>query len=175
MEALLIILGAIIIYSVITYIWQRRIVKSLTEEEFRAGYRKAQLIDVREPDEFAAGHILGARNIPLTQLGMRMKELRKDQPIYLYCQNGLRSGRAAQMLYRKGYRDLYHLKGGFKTWTGKVKKKRSPLTKKALCPNRQAPLFACARPPQIPAAGRPPQAPKQPRRWRNFSPSAWRR
>ncbi|MBB6284628.1 rhodanese-like domain-containing protein [Geobacillus subterraneus] len=122
MEALLIILGAIIVYSVITYLWQRRIVKALTEEEFRAGYRKAQLVDVREPDEFAAGHILGARNIPLTQLRMRMKELRKDQPIYLYCQNGLRSGRAAQMLYRKGYRNLYHLKGGFKKWTGKTKK-----------------------------------------------------
>ncbi|QIZ68341.1 rhodanese-like domain-containing protein [Geobacillus subterraneus] len=122
MEALLIILGAIIVYSVITYLWQRRIVKALTEEEFRTGYRKAQLVDVREPDEFAAGHILGARNIPLTQLRMRMKELRKDQPIYLYCQNGLRSGRAAQMLYRKGYRNLYHLKGGFKKWTGKIKK-----------------------------------------------------
>jgi rhodanese-related sulfurtransferase len=118
-----IIIGAIIAYSVTTYFMQRRMVKALTEEEFRAGYRKAQLIDVREPDEFAAGHILGARNIPLTQLRMRMKELRKDQPIYLYCQSGLRSGRAAQMLYRKGYRDLYHLKGGFKQWTGKVKKK----------------------------------------------------
>jgi rhodanese-related sulfurtransferase len=122
-KILLIILGAIIIYSVVTYLMQRKIVKALTEEEFRAGYRKAQLIDVREPDEFAAGHILGARNIPLTQLRMRMKEIRNDQPIYLYCQNGLRSGRAAQMLYRKGYRNLYHLKGGFKNWTGKVKKK----------------------------------------------------
>jgi rhodanese-related sulfurtransferase len=118
-----IIIGAIIAYSITTYFMQRRMVKALTEEEFRNGYRKAQLIDVREPDEFAAGHILGARNIPLTQLRMRMKELRKDQPIYLYCQSGLRSGRAAQMLYRKGYRDLYHLKGGFKQWTGKVKKK----------------------------------------------------
>jgi rhodanese-related sulfurtransferase len=118
-----IIIGAIIAYSITTYFMQRRMVKALTEEEFRAGYRKAQLIDVREPDEFAAGHILGARNIPLTQLRMRMKEIRKDQPIYLYCQSGLRSGRAAQMLYRKGYRDLYHLKGGFKQWTGKVKKK----------------------------------------------------
>lgn len=123
MTIALIILGAIIVYAVITYFYQKRIVQTLTEEEFRAGYRKAQLIDVREPDEYAAGHILGARNIPLTQLRFRMKELRKDQPIYLYCQNGIRSGRAAQMLYRKGYRDLYHLKGGFKMWTGKVKKK----------------------------------------------------
>ncbi|HZG60487.1 MAG TPA: rhodanese-like domain-containing protein [Anoxybacillus sp.] len=123
MEIALIVLGAIIAYSVFTYFRQRKIVKTLTQEEFRAGYRKAQLIDVREPEEYAAGHILGARNIPLTQLRMRMKELRPDQPIYLYCQSGLRSGRAAQMLYRKGYRDLYHLKGGFKQWTGKVKKK----------------------------------------------------
>nr|WP_027407771.1 rhodanese-like domain-containing protein [Anoxybacillus tepidamans] len=123
MQWIWILLGALIVYSATMYFMQRRMVKPLTEEEFRAGYRKAQLIDVREADEFAAGHILGARNIPLTQLRMRMKELRKDQPIYLYCQSGLRSSRAAQMLYRKGYRDLYHLKGGFKTWTGKVKKK----------------------------------------------------
>ncbi|ANB59596.1 rhodanese-like domain-containing protein [Anoxybacteroides amylolyticum] len=123
MQWLWIIIGALITYSAVMYFMQRKMVKTLTEEEFRAGYRKAQLIDVREPDEYAAGHILGARNIPLTQLRMRMKELRKDQPIYLYCQSGLRSGRAAQMLYRKGYRDLYHLKGGFKTWAGKVKKK----------------------------------------------------
>ncbi|MGG3841463.1 rhodanese-like domain-containing protein [Anoxybacillus kestanbolensis] len=123
MTTVLIILGAIIVYAVIMYFYQKRVVQTLTEEEFRAGYRKAQLIDVREPDEYAAGHILGARNIPLTQLRFRMKELRKDQPIYLYCQNGIRSGRAAQILYRKGYRDLYHLKGGFKMWTGKVKKK----------------------------------------------------
>ncbi|MBB3906825.1 rhodanese-like domain-containing protein [Anoxybacillus rupiensis] len=123
MQWIWILLGAIIVYSVTMYFMQRRMVKALTEEEFRVGYRKAQLIDVREADEYASGHILGARNIPLTQMRMRMKELRKDQPIYLYCQSGLRSGRAAQMLYRKGYRDLYHLKGGFKTWTGKVKKK----------------------------------------------------
>jgi len=122
-EIALIILGAIIVYSVAMFLYQRKIIKTLTEEEFRAGYRKAQLIDVREPEEYAGGHILGARNIPLTQLRMRMKELRPDQPIYLYCQNGLRSGRAAQMLYRKGYRDLYQLKGGFKQWTGKIKKK----------------------------------------------------
>ncbi len=45
---------------------RRKAVKVLTEEEFKKGYRKAQLIDVREPNEFDAGHILGARNIPVT-------------------------------------------------------------------------------------------------------------
>lgn len=98
-----------------------KILKSLTEEEFKAGYRKAQLIDVREPNEFANGHILGARNIPLSQLKMRLKEIRTDKPVYLYCQNGTRTGRAAEMLYKNGCRDLYQLKGGFKNWTGKIK------------------------------------------------------
>lgn len=121
---LLIVVVAFLLYSLIMWLYQRKIVKTLTEEEFRAGYRKAQLIDVREPNEFDAGHILGARNIPLSQFKIRMKEIRPDKPVYLYCQNGLRSGRAAQNLYRKGYKDLYQLNGGFKKWSGKIKSKK---------------------------------------------------
>ena len=121
---LLIIIVAVIIYSLFTYFYQKRIVKTVTEEEFRAGYRKAQLIDVREPNEFEGGHILGARNIPMSQMKMRMKEIRQDLPVYLYCQSGMRSGRAAQFLYRRGYKDLTQLQGGFKKWSGKVKTKK---------------------------------------------------
>jgi rhodanese-related sulfurtransferase len=120
---LIVLTVAVILYSVFMYFRQKKILKTLTEEEFIAGYRKAQLIDVREPNEFAGGHILGARNIPLTQLKARLKEIRPDKPVYLYCQSGSRSGRAAQMLYKKGYNDLYHLQGGFKKWGGKVKAK----------------------------------------------------
>lgn len=120
---LIILLVIIIAVSLYNYFQQKRILKTLTEEEFRAGYRKAQLIDVREPREFEGGHIVGARNIPSTQLKMRMKEIRPDKPVYLYCQSGMRSGRAAQKLHRKGYRQLFHLKGGFKQWTGKIKTK----------------------------------------------------
>lgn len=120
---LLIIIGAFLVYSLVTWLYQRKVVKTLTEDQFREGYRKAQLIDVREPNEFENGHILGARNIPLSQMKMRMKELRPDKPVYLYCQSGMRSARAAQFLYRKGYKDLSHLQGGFKKWTGKVKTK----------------------------------------------------
>ncbi|ESU30523.1 hypothetical protein G3A_21505 [Bacillus sp. 17376] len=120
---LIVLTVAVILYSVFMYFRQKKILKTLTEEEFIAGYRKAQLIDVREPNEFAGGHILGARNIPLTQLKTRLKEIRPDKPVYLYCQTGSRSGRAAQLLYKKGYRDLNHLQGGFKKWGGKVKAK----------------------------------------------------
>jgi rhodanese-related sulfurtransferase len=120
---ILIILGVVVAYSAFNYFNQRRYLKTLTEEEFKAGYRKAQLIDVREPNEFDGGHILGARNIPVSQLKMRMKEVRPDKPVYLYCASGTRSSRAAQMLHRKGYKDLSHLKGGFKKWGGKVKAK----------------------------------------------------
>ncbi|WLR56372.1 rhodanese-like domain-containing protein [Mesobacillus subterraneus] len=120
---LIVLTVAVILYSVFMYFRQKKILKTLTEEEFKAGYRKAQLIDVREPNEFAGGHILGARNIPLTQLKTRLKEIRPDKPVYLYCQSGSRSGRAAQLLYKKGYKDLNQLQGGFKKWGGKVKAK----------------------------------------------------
>lgn len=118
---LIVLTVAVILYYVFMYFRQKKILKTLSEEEFKAGYRKAQLIDVREPNEFANGHILGARNIPLTQLKARLKEIRPDKPVYLYCQSGSRSGRAAQMLHKNGYKDLSHLEGGFKKWGGKIK------------------------------------------------------
>ncbi len=124
-EFLLILLIVIVGFGIYRYFKQRKILKTLSEEEFRQGYRKAQLIDVREPKEFDGGHILGARNIPLSQLRNRLIELRKDQPIYMYCQNGTRTARAAILLNKKGYNELYQLQGGFKKWNGKIKKSKS--------------------------------------------------
>ncbi len=118
---LIVLTVAVILYYLFMYFRQKKILKTLSEEEFKAGYRKAQLIDVREPNEFANGHILGSRNIPLTQLKARLKEIRPDKPVYLYCQSGSRSGRAAQLLHKNGYKDLSHLEGGFKKWGGKIK------------------------------------------------------
>lgn len=120
----LIIIAVILIgYVIFQSIRQRSYLKTLTEEEFRNGYRKAQLIDVREPQEFDKGHILGARNIPVTQMNQRLVEMRPDKPVYLYCQSGSRSARAAKLLHKKGFKDINQLKGGFKNWTGKIKKK----------------------------------------------------
>lgn len=121
--SILAVLAIIIIYVVVNSYRLKKAVTNLTQEEFIKGYRKAQLIDLREPKEFEAGHILGARNIPTTQFGTRHKEIRPDLPVYLYCQNSGRSARAALSLKKKGYSQIYQLQGGFKTWTGKVKAK----------------------------------------------------
>ncbi|MEK9198655.1 rhodanese-like domain-containing protein [Ureibacillus sp. 179-F W5.1 NHS] len=118
-----IILGLIIVYVLVNTLRLKKAVSNLNQDQFIQGYRKAQLIDVREAKEFEAGHILGARNIPSTQLRQRYKEIRPDLPVYLYCQNSGRSARAALFLKKKGYNQLYQLQGGFKTWTGKIKTK----------------------------------------------------
>lgn len=118
-----------ILFGFLAYLIAKRFItprylKELPQDEFIQGYRKAQLIDVREPREYDGGHILGARNIPLSQMRQRMNEVRIDQPVYLYCQSGSRSKQAAAILKKKrGCQDLNHLKGGFKRWTGKIKKK----------------------------------------------------
>lgn len=123
MTFLIVALVVLIGFGVFRYYRQSTYLNVLTEEQFIEGYRKAQLIDVREPQEFDKGHILGARNIPVTQMKQRLVEIRPDKPVYLYCQGSSRSARAAQLLNKNGYKHLYQLKGGFKKWTGKVRSK----------------------------------------------------
>ncbi|KYG92179.1 rhodanese-like domain-containing protein [Metasolibacillus sp. FSL H7-0170] len=120
---LLIVIAVIAVYILISSMRLKKAVTNLTQDEFIQGYRKAQLIDLREAKEFDAGHILGARNIPSTQLNTRYKEIRPDLPVYLYCQNTGRSARAALMLKKRGFNQIYQLQGGFRTWTGKIKSK----------------------------------------------------
>jgi rhodanese-related sulfurtransferase len=76
----------------------------------------ARLVDVRTPDEFTAGHLPGAINIPVQDLERRMAELEaKEKPIVLYCRSGFRSGSAARMLKRAGYAEVHDL-GSMTRW-----------------------------------------------------------
>ncbi|MDH5050610.1 rhodanese-like domain-containing protein [Enterococcus faecalis] len=120
---LLVIVLAMVFNELYLKIMVKRSAKMLTEEEFKETMRKAQVIDVREKDTFDAGHILGARSMPYSMLKTTIGSLRKDQPVYLYDQKKALSIRAANLLRKNGYTDIYILKGGYDGWTGKVKKR----------------------------------------------------
>lgn len=73
------------------------------------------LLDVRDADEFASGHIPTAKNIPLPQLRKRMGELQKEREIRLYCGVGQRAYYASRLLKQHGYR-AKNFSGGYKTY-----------------------------------------------------------
>ena len=61
----------------------------------------ALLLDVRTPEEYAAGHVPGSRNIPLDRVGKA--ELDREAPLFVYCRSGARSGQACSILRERGY------------------------------------------------------------------------
>jgi rhodanese-related sulfurtransferase len=73
------------------------------------------LLDIREDDEWAAGHAPGARHIPMTELGARTAEVPQDELIYVICRSGNRSARVAQALAGAGWRAV-NVAGGMVDW-----------------------------------------------------------
>ena len=77
----------------------------------------AIVVDVRDPGEYGAGHILGAKNVPLSRLdGAELAAKRKDRPVIVYCDTGNRSAKAAAALRSKGYARVMNLSGGIGAW-----------------------------------------------------------
>lgn len=74
-----------------------------------------QLVDVREPEEWVAGHIEGAVHLPMGQLSERQDELADDRPIVTVCRSGSRSGAVAESLQGAGY-PAENLTGGMEAW-----------------------------------------------------------
>jgi rhodanese-related sulfurtransferase len=77
--------------------------------------RGALLVDVRTPEEFGSGHLVGARNIPLHELEARKDELPRNTDIVLYCRSGARSSRARAMLRAAGFSRVHNL-GAMSNW-----------------------------------------------------------
>ena len=79
---------------------------------------KAVVIDVCESAEFAAGHITGAKNIPLGELETKLPGAVKNKtlPLILVCASGMRSGRAVAIAKKLGYEQAQSLSGGLKAW-----------------------------------------------------------
>ena len=117
-----IILGIILGLFIMMRRESKKAVVNLSEKEFVENMRKGQLVDLRKKEEFDQGHINGARNIPFVMLTRNPGKLRRDLPIYLYCEKGKVCKRAALVLYGKGYENIYKLEGGLTNWTGPLKK-----------------------------------------------------
>ena len=79
------------------------------------------LMDVRERDEYSAGHVPGAVNYPLSGLEKEELPWDKSTPIYVYCLAGTRSRRAVGILQGKGYTNVKNI-GGIKSWRGSLEK-----------------------------------------------------
>ena len=78
----------------------------------------ALVLDVREPAAYAAGHILGARNVPLAELDKRAGDLEKykSKTLIVHCDTGSTSARAVSLLKARGFGNVVSLAGGFRAW-----------------------------------------------------------
>jgi rhodanese-related sulfurtransferase len=74
------------------------------------------VLDVRTPQEYAAGHVPGAVNVPYDQVASQLTEIPKDKEVVLYCKSGRRAGLAAEVLEANGYTKLVHLQGDMQAW-----------------------------------------------------------
>lgn len=80
--------------------------------------RDAVVLDVRDEGEYRAGHIPNSRHVPLTAIDSRLKELEKyrARPILVICRTGNRSGAAANLLRKRGFQEVWVLRGGLVAW-----------------------------------------------------------
>ncbi len=78
----------------------------------------AALLDVRATEEYAAGHIRGARSLPLERLADGLEGLKryKDKPVIIYCERGARAAAAMRQLAQQGFGRVVNLRGGLSAW-----------------------------------------------------------
>jgi rhodanese-related sulfurtransferase len=83
---------------------------------------EVQVLDVRTPDEFAAGHIPGAKLVPLQVIESMLSELDKDQKYLVVCRSGNRSTQASGILVENGFKNIYNMTGGMNEWKYEIEK-----------------------------------------------------
>jgi rhodanese-related sulfurtransferase len=76
----------------------------------------AYLLDVREPDEWAAGHPPGAHHLPMMEIPARAAEVPVDRDVVVLCRVGARSAQVVAYLRQRGYENVYNLDGGMFAW-----------------------------------------------------------
>lgn len=88
-------------------------IPSMTVDEVTDG---VHLLDVREDDEWAAGHAPDARHVPMNQIPLRLDEVPVDGDVLVVCRSGVRSARVVQFLRSHGRDNVHNLDGGMKDW-----------------------------------------------------------
>ncbi len=93
-------------------------IKEVSPTEAQAAVSKAysQFIDVRTAEEYAGGHAARAVNIPLDTISSKLDTLEKNEPVYLICQTGNRSKKAAAILKESGFNNVLNVTGGTVAW-----------------------------------------------------------
>lgn len=89
---------------------------SVTEAQTAVSKAYSQFVDVRTAEEYAGGHAARAVNIPLDTLAAKVDTLEKNEPVYLICQTGNRSRKAADVLKTAGFKTIYNVTGGTVAW-----------------------------------------------------------
>ena len=91
---------------------------SVNDAVFKINREKAVVIDVGEPHEFAAGHVVGSKNVPFGQLEDKLAALVKNKslPLILICPLGARAARAVPVAKKLGFEQAQSLAGGLKAW-----------------------------------------------------------
>jgi rhodanese-related sulfurtransferase len=89
------------------------------------------VLDVRTPEEYAAGHVPGAVNIPHDQVARRLTEVPKGKDVVVYCRSGRRAQTAADVLHSNGYSKVQHLEGDMIAWLEKGRPVEKPAQGKA--------------------------------------------
>jgi rhodanese-related sulfurtransferase len=101
----------------------KAMVQIVSVAEFKEGLsnNEVQLIDVRTPKEYNDGHIENARLIDFLSeyFKIKIQELDKEKPIYLYCRSGGRSGKASKVMEEFGFKEIVDLEGGYMAWSKK--------------------------------------------------------
>ena len=85
----------------------------VNEKDFKDNMRKGQLVDVRKKEDYEQGHIKGARNFQKRHLIGKYSKLRRDQSVFLYCNDGKQSFKIARQMSKDDFRNIYVLDGGF--------------------------------------------------------------
>jgi rhodanese-related sulfurtransferase len=113
--AIVIVSGGALLWPALTVRGKRASALQVTQMINRG---KATVLDVREPNEYANGHLPDAKNIPLAELAGRIGELAKfkARTVIVVCQKGVRSATAAKELAKAGFEDVVCLDGGLAAW-----------------------------------------------------------